>query len=134
MYLAQLKIIGITFLVISVSGCQYVPEKWGIDESLSFFTNESETISEPLVHTDFSPKINEFLSVAKNGSSQLFEASPWGPEALITLDRLYFSASGRTCRSITISQEEKTNYEVVCQSAAQHWVAIRPVTKVNQLK
>ena len=120
---------------IFISSCAYVPEEWSLEDSLAFFTEKEEEIAEPVViHSDFSPEINNFLSTSKEGDNQLFITSPWGEDALITVEKLYFSASGRTCRNITITLEHTHIKNLACQAGKQRWVVIRPVTKPHQVK
>ncbi|QOR37423.1 hypothetical protein HNO52_02020 [Billgrantia diversa] len=96
-------------------------------------TQPSDTAGSVMTGTQGKPvgeELSQWLARAHPGEVIQLGQSPWGREVQVEVGSLYYAASGRVCRELTVRQGglDAERREIACETAAGNWVTRRQVT------
>ncbi len=75
--------------------------------------------------------LSGFLAQSSGGAAIQLAESPWGRDVEVVADTVYFAASGRPCRELSIRHAGRQAEQgaIACETAAGDWVVRRQVTE-----
>lgn len=71
------------------------------------------------------PALQQFLSEAPAESTLALADSPWGANVVVSAQAPYASASGRTCRALTIESGSESRPGLACRLPNGDWRPVR---------
>ncbi|NVK43980.1 MAG: hypothetical protein HWE39_22285 [Oceanospirillaceae bacterium] len=76
-----------------------------------------------------SQEVSEFLATGAGQSTRYFASTYWGDNVELTTDSIYYAASGRNCRQVTVNTMTGTSASrwLACDAGNGLWVAVRPL-------
>lgn len=73
---------------------------------------------------------HQFIESAAPHATASLPASPWGANAQVTAGAAYFAASGKTCRSLQVTQAIGSQEEhIACKGQNGQWQLSRAITQ-----
>lgn len=110
----------ILFGVLLLSGCAQFP------------TASNSAINMPVhaAHTPFPPNLSSALTARSGYTVLQLEQSPWGPSVNLDVSPIYYAASGRICREMSVTQQGTAlKDDVIACQYGDLWGYTRNVTK-----
>ena len=105
-----------------VVGCANVPTS-----NNQALDTESKIVSESVQEK----RVSAFLASAAASDVAEFVSTPWGENVLVQAGELYFSASGRYCRKLTVlNNSGNESLQLACEIRPGSWEPVRLVTQL----
>ena len=116
--------LGVTLAVIAVlGGCAMQPA--------SHSRQAGSVVAGADSGTRLGANLSGFLAQSSGGAVIQLDESPWGDDVEVQADSVYFAASGRPCRALSIRRANRQAEQgaIACETAAGDWVTHRQVTQ-----
>ena len=90
----------------------------------------SQWQSPDIIPSSIQPELQQFLRDANEQNVAIFDQTPWGKQAEVTIQNRYYAGSGRQCLRLQVAPAALgARIAIACQQNDQ-WVPVRPVTQL----
>lgn len=118
----DIKLIVAFMIIPFVVGCANLPTS-----NNQVPKTESKMVSDSVLEE----RISAFLTSAAPLAVWEFASTPWGNDVLVQASEPYFSASGRYCRKLTVTDISGIySLQLACEIRRGSWEAVRLVTQL----
>lgn len=116
--------LAITLAVVAVlGGCALQPAAQSPDAGSVVAGGEQGT--------RLGANLSGFLAQSSGGAATQLAESPWGRDVEVVADTVYYAASGRPCRELSIRRAGRNAVQsaIACETSSGDWIVRRQVTQ-----